>query len=54
MLERTVGELTGLLLSKSLNSLTIQQKTMLQVLFGDSSILHTLQHKFSVSEKANE
>ena len=41
-MERAIADLTGMLISKNVKDLSAQQKSMLQHLFGDSIILHTM------------
>jgi hypothetical protein len=53
LLERTVAELTGLVISKHVKDLSVQQKTTLKTIFGDSSILHTLRQSLSEREASN-
>lgn len=53
MLERTVTELTSLVISKHVKELSAQQKTTLKTIFGDSSILHTLKKSLVECEAEN-
>jgi len=52
-LEHTVAELTGLVISKNVKELSVQQKTTLKTIFGDTSILHTLKQSLAESEAEN-
>lgn len=49
-LRDAVNHITGMLVSKSHTDLTQQQKTSLQAIFGDSSVLHTLKTRLTESE----
>lgn len=44
-LERTVSDLTSMMLSKNVRDLTVQQKNTLKACFGDNSILMALKTK---------
>jgi hypothetical protein len=53
-LESAIGDLTGMLISKVVKDLSAQQKSMLQHLFGDSIILHTLHAALGQQQVKNE